>query len=452
MGRLFGTDGIRDLANRGALTPSVLVRIGSALGTLLLEQGRKEGLTVLMGEDGRASGQMIRFALSAGLLGRGIHVVNGGLMPTPALAYLTAVRDFASGVMISASHNPAEHNGIKFFGHDGAKLPDELEARIEELVAGEDLPVPSPAGELPGTAKRDETVIEAYQRYLTEEQVPDIFLGSYRVVLDCANGAASGVAPAVLRDLGAQVHPCNCQPDGTNINHRCGSTHASLLSHLVRGEKADLAICLDGDGDRCILLDENGALVDGDRLLLILAQHLRHLGRLKGNAVVCTVMSNLGLIKALSAQGIEAHLCPVGDRNVTRTMREQDVTLGGEQSGHVIVTDKGRLIGDGLRTALLVLEAMKTAAAPLSQLAGGFSPYPQILLNIPVREKPDLASLPAVGSAQRRAEQELGDEGRVLVRYSGTEMLVRVMLEGPDEARIRELSKGIADALRSAIG
>lgn len=449
MGKLFGTDGIRDLANRGPLTPAVLVRIGGAIGTLLLEQGRKDGLTVLMGEDGRASGQMIRFALSAGLLGRGIHVVNGGLLPTPALAYLTTRRSFTAGVMISASHNPAEHNGIKLFGRDGAKLPDELEDRIEALLEAQE---PAPPPEAPGTAKRDESVVETYRRFLTEEQVPDLFLGSFRIVLDCANGAASVVAPEVLRALGAQLHACNFQPDGTNINRKCGSTHASLLSPLVRGEKADLAICLDGDGDRCILIDENGAVVDGDRLLLLLARHLREEGRLRDGRVVCTVMSNLGLIKALEADGFEVHTCAVGDRSVTRCMREKEAVLGGEQSGHIVCAENGLLIGDGLRTALLALHAMKKAGASLAELTAGLRAYPQVLLNVPVREKPDLSTLPAVRAAQNRAELELGTEGRVLVRYSGTEMLARVMLEGPEEGRIRELAKGIADALRSAIG
>ncbi len=447
---LFGTDGIRDVANQGPLRPGVLVGIASAFGRVLAEDAPGGKFKILLGEDGRESGPMIRFALSAGLMGEGIDVVHGGLMTTPALAVLTTMGRFSAGIMISASHNPYDHNGIKIFGPDGHKIPDEMEERIEKaLQAG---PPPDRPPLPPGKVQEDHSLLESYRRFLVQKAAPDIFLGNLRVVLDCANGGASEIAPQVLKDLGVDLIVRNDKPDGTNINEKCGSLHADLLSPIVRGEKADMGICLDGDGDRCILLDEKGNVVDGDRILMILGRHLQWKGELPGNILVCTVMSNLGLKKALAESDVEVEVTPVGDRSVMKAMREKGADLGGEQSGHVIMRRGDQLLGDGLVTAIHVAQVMKETGSPLSKLAGDFQSFPQVVVNVPVREKPPLEEIPGLREKVASARDRLGPEGRVLLRYSGTEKLARIMVEGRDEKEIKEMAREIADEVRKAIG
>ncbi len=447
---LFGTDGIRDVANQGPLRPAPLVGIAAAFGRILREENPEGRFKILIGEDGRESGPMIRFALSAGLMGEGIDVVHGGLMTTPALAVLTMLARFSAGIMISASHNPYDHNGIKIFGPDGHKIPDALEEKIEEAFRQGP---PSDAPPLPpGKVQEDHSLLESYRRYLIQKAAPDIFLGNLRIVLDCANGGASEIAPKVLKDLGVDLIVRNDKPDGTNINKKCGSLHADLLSPLVRGEKADLGICLDGDGDRCILLDEKGNVVDGDRILMILARHMQWKGELPGNLLVCTVMSNLGLRKAMEESEVEVEVTPVGDRSVMKAMREKGAGLGGEQSGHVIMKRGDQLIGDGLVTAIHVAQVMKETGRPLSKLAEDFQSFPQVVLNVPVREKPPLEEIAGLKEKIAAARERLGEEGRVLLRYSGTEKLARVMVEGTDEKVIKEIAKEIADEVRKAVG
>ncbi len=445
--KLFGTDGIRGIANKYPLVPELLVGIGRAFGKILKRKDGSVRPNVLVGEDGRGSCAMIRFALAAGLMGRGVNVTEGGLMTTPALALLTSIRDFNAGIMISASHNPPDHNGIKFFGADGSKISEDLEEEIERSVAEES----DGDGTSPGSSTKEENILDSYRRYLAEEIVPDLFLGSFKAVLDCANGGASSLAPLVLKDMGVELHVCNNHPDGNNINMKCGSLYADLLSPVVKGEKAHIGICLDGDGDRCILIDEKGNVVDGDRILYILGKHMGERGELQGNILVCTVMSNLALRKAMKEKKIETVVTPVGDRNVAEAMKERKAVLGGEPSGHVIIADNGKYIGDGLVTAIKVMEIMKNSGLALSELVKDYKPYPQIRIDVPVREKPPLDALGKVKESIDRAEGILGDEGRIVFRYSGTEAKARIMVEGPEPNMVKEIAKEIADAVRAEI-
>ena len=446
--RLFGTDGIRGRAGEGWLAPGPVSALGRAIGRVLGEAGGAAPgkRRALVGHDGRRSGPELEAALARGLAASGFAVTSTGLITTPGLALLGHLRAFDLAVMISASHNPAADNGIKVFTRAGEKLGDELEDRIEALLRAE--PDPVATGPAPST---DPSLEEAYLGHLLAA-AGDLELGALPIVLDAANGGASRVGPRLLGRLGAEVVALACVPDGENINDGCGSTHPEALQDAVRSRSAALGIALDGDGDRCLLVDERGALVDGDAILTLLARHARARGALSDPRIVATVMSNRGLHRAMRAIGVEVVTVGVGDRRVVEALRREGLRLGGEQSGHIVFGADNHYIGDGLYTALRVLAALRAEGASLSALAAAFRPFPQVLVNVPVRRKPPLEELPEVAAVVRAIEEELGEDGRVLVRYSGTEPLARVMVEGPDGETIRRQAGRVAARLAEELG
>ena len=442
--RLFGTDGVRGVANAD-LTPELALALGRAAAAVIGAEAAPEK-PVVVGRDTRCSGTMLEAAIVAGLCSAGRNVVAVGIVPTPAVAALTVHLDAAAGVMISASHNPIEDNGIKFFGADGFKLSDALEDAIAARLNDPRLPRPTHADV--GTAQVSRGIVD---RYLTMLEEAGSSLAGWTVVVDTAFGAAYQVAPAVLRRLGATVIAINAEDDGRRINVACGATDLRMLQARVRAESADgghvVGVAFDGDADRVKFVAEDGEALDGDHTLLILARDRKARGALPGDTVVATVMSNVGLERALAAEGIRLERAAVGDRYVLETMRAGGFPLGGEQSGHVIDLDRNTT-GDGPMTAVAVLSAAARAGTTLRELAAGLVVFPQILVNV-VAERA-AAGLPAVREAIDRAELRLGTEGRILVRPSGTEPLVRVMVEGRDDAEIREVAEEIAAAIRQA--
>lgn len=447
MGNYFGTDGVRGTANR-ELTPELAFQLGRAGGYVLTRKRQGERPQVLIGRDTRISGEMLEAALVAGLLSIGADVVRLGVISTPGVAYLTRARGADAGVMISASHNPAQDNGIKLFGGDGFKLSDQLEAEIEALLDAQEDGCPRPIGGDVGRVQDDEAGGYDYLGYL-QSTVEQRFEGM-KVVLDCAHGAVSRLAPRLLRELGADVVVLAAQPDGLNINQDCGSTHPEALQRAVVEHGAALGLSFDGDADRLIAVDENGTIVDGDHLLYILALALQQQHRLNHSTVVSTVMSNLGLYKALEQSGLTARKTKVGDRYVLEEMLQGGYNLGGEQSGHIVMLDYSTT-GDGMLCALQLMAAMRTAARPLSELAAGLTKYPQLLVNVRVEDKSMLADHPALEAAVASAEARMGGNGRVLVRPSGTEPLVRVMAEGPNEQELSQLVDGIVQVIREEL-
>jgi len=443
---LFGTDGIRGKANHEPLGSATLLRLGLVLGSLLREDG--DEARVLIASDGRRSADQIRCSLEAGLLSAGASTSDGGLLTTPALAHETRIGGYSAGVMISASHNPAEDNGIKLFGKSGRKIADEIEARIEELMQQVQ---PAPTGE-PGTARRFPDPGLEYRDYLEQGVFAGLSLAGMKVVVDCANGAGSHLAPRVLNDLGASVIIRNDQPDGRNINYHCGALHPEHIQDDVTNEGCTIGLCLDGDGDRSIFLDEHGQVVPGDAILSLLALFMKEHGELPGDKLAVTVMSNLGLKKCVRANGIDIAETPVGDRSVVAAMEAQGLTLGGEPSGHIIFGPEHHYTGDGLYTCLKLLRVLKQSGRSLSELAACYTAFPQLLVNVRVREKPDLETLPKVMAMQEEVEKQLGEDGRVVLRYSGTEALCRVMIEGPTEEIVRDLTGALADAVQQEIG
>jgi phosphoglucosamine mutase len=425
----FGTDGLRGHAGEPPLDPETLRRVGAAFGIWLQRVG-PDRKRVLIGNDGRESSTWILDALAQGLGSTDCTVADLGLVTTPALAWLTRNEPFVAGIMISASHNPATDNGIKLFDQDGRKLPDEAERELEMLtgrIEFADLTTPRP---------RDASAsISHYVEHLGNA-FGELQLDGCTVVVDAANGGASEIAPSVLRALGADVVPVCCEPDGFNINQDCGSLHPESLAEVVRQSGAVLGICLDGDGDRSIFVDDRGAVHDGDAVLATLAPHLKARGRLPHDTVVATVMTNLGLRRHLARSGIRVEMTPVGDRHVARRMREGGFALGAEQSGHVLFDLDGHLCGDGLFTALTILGLPGVREKGASQAFATFTRYPQRLANVRVRAKPPLESILPLAAAAARIEAELGEDGRVLLRYSGTEPLCRVMVEAPDAATV----------------
>lgn len=441
--QFFGTDGIRDVAGQGLLSPDLVTAYGCAIGAWLREQtpaGR-----VLVGRDTRASGPVLLDQLAGGFLAAGHDVVDGGVLPTPAVQTLSREEDFDLAIVISASHNPAADNGLKFFGSDGRKLADEAEESIESGIAavvGNGSPAPA---EGPG-ARRTDTAAGARYLEFIERCFPDLSLKGVTLVLDCAHGAGTDLAPAALADLGATLHVRGNSPDGSNINDGAGVFHVAELGALVKQHGAALGMALDGDADRVLLVDEMGDVRDGDHMLGLLAADLKGRGALPGDRLVTTVMANLGLKVHLANHGIACDMVPVGDRFVATRMAECDGVLGGEQSGHIIFRDGARWYGDGLYTALRVLDVMQRTRKPLSALAAGIEKFPQVLVNVPVREKPPLDEVCELVTAKAAAEEDLGDEGRVVLRYSGTEPLLRVMVEGRELDRV----KGHVDAMVAA--
>lgn len=445
MGKYFGTDGIRGVANK-ELTPELAFKIGRAGGYVLTQDQKKA--KVVVGRDTRISGVLLESALVAGLLSIGVEVIRLGVLTTPGVAFMTKALGANAGVMISASHNPVEDNGIKFFGGDGYKLLDEKEAEIEQILDQVEDTLPRPTGCDVGTIT---DYFEGAHKYLShlKSTVTGDFAG-LKIVIDCANGASSALAPRLLVDLEANVVTTASNPNGTNINLNCGSTHPENLQKEVIAQKAHIGLAFDGDADRLIAVDEKGNLVDGDHILYICGTALKEKGKLKQNTVVTTVMANYGLNAALQDAGIGMKQTAVGDRYVMEEMIRGGYNLGGEQSGHVIFLDH-ITTGDGLLTALQLLQALKESGKALSELAAQVVKYPQVLVNVRVKTKLGWDENDAIQQAIVDGEQELGGSGRILVRPSGTEPLLRVMAEGPDEGTIRTIVDRIAAVIEQEL-
>jgi phosphoglucosamine mutase len=405
---------------------------------------------LIIGKDTRLSGYLFEDALAAGICSMGADVIQVGPMPTPGMAFLTADMRCDAGVMISASHNPYQDNGIKFFSRDGFKLPDEIEERIERLVgSGELAGLRAPADAI-GQARRIDEAAGRYVVFLKKTFPRELSLDGVRIVLDCANGAAYRVGPTVLKELGAEVFELGVSPNGRNINEGCGSLHPEVLAAKVREVRADVGIALDGDADRCLMIDDQGEPVDGDQLLALFAADLVDRGALRGGGVVATVMSNLGLEVALEELGVDLVRTQVGDRYVVEAMRSGGYNLGGEQSGHILFLDHNTT-GDGLITALQTLAILVRKERRLSELSAGFQRFPQVLLAVSVPRKRPIEELPGMTEAIRRVEASLGGRGRVLVRYSGTEPKARVMVEGADEALVKRSAEELAEQLKRSL-
>lgn len=444
---LFGTDGVRGRANTYPMTADTALRLGAAAGRFF-RRDRSPGHRVVIGKDTRRSGYMLENALTAGLCSTGMNVLLLGPIPTPAVGFLTRSMRADLGVMISASHNPALDNGIKFFGPDGFKLSDEAEAEIEAMVAGEIRPAEA---ENIGRAKRIDDGRGRYQEFVKTTFPAGLRLDGLKVVIDCANGAAYRAAPEVLWELGAQVIPVGAAPNGFNINDNCGSTHPQTAAEAVVSHGADVGICLDGDADRVLILDQHGRPADGDQIMALMACDWAQEGRLKGGALVATVMSNLGLERYLASKNIELERTSVGDRYVVERMREGGFNLGGEQSGHIVMTDYATT-GDGLIAGLQFLGAMARTGKPADVLAQQFEPVPQRLENVRFSKDAQPLEDQRVKALITAYEARLIGKGRLLIRKSGTEPLIRVMAECEDEALLNSLVREISDAVKAAGG
>lgn len=441
--RLFGTDGVRGVAN-AELTPELAFRLGEAAGHFLGDKGRDR---IVVGRDTRRSGDMLEAALVAGITSGGADALLAGIIPTPAIAYLVRELGADGGVVISASHNPPEYNGIKLFGREGFKLPDELEDEIERFCTN-DRDWDRPIGIGIGSCIRIDDAVERYIAHAVSTLGSD--LSGLRIALDCGHGAAGVASEEAFRRLGAEVHAVNCSWNGMDINVGCGSTHLGPLAELVRRDGYDFGIAHDGDADRMLAVDENGEEIDGDQIMAICALRLSQAGHLKGDTVVGTVMSNLGFEVAMRENGIHVVKTKVGDRYVLEQMQAMGAVLGGEQSGHIIFLEHNST-GDGLVTALQLAAAVKQAGVPLSELAKVMKRYPQVLVNVHVGDKARLATSAAINEAIHAAEAELGETGRVLVRASGTEPLVRVMAEAADEAQAYEVVDRLVALVKSEL-
>ena len=448
MGRLFGTDGVRGKANE-ALTAELALSLSVAAAHVLDEGGQFTGdpPLALVGRDPRASGEFLEAAVVAGLASAGVNVLRLGILPTPGVAFLTEACSADLGVMLSASHNPMPDNGIKFFARGGNKLDDELEdtieSRLTEVWA-------RPTGASVGRVSVDESLVENYVAHLVNSLDRPVSLEGITVVVDCANGAAFQAAPAAFEAQGAKVRRIHAEPDGININENCGSTHMDSLREAVLAEHADLGIALDGDADRCLAVDTFGRIVDGDQILAILALALREQSRLKNDTIVATVMSNLGLINAMRGAGITVQQAKVGDRYVLEAMKAGGFTLGGEQSGHIVMLEHATT-GDGVLTALHLMNRMATSGQSLAQLASVMTRLPQVLINVPDVDKSRAATDPELIAAVSKAQAELGDSGRVLLRPSGTESLVRVMVEAETYETANGVAHRLADIVKASL-
>ncbi|MFA7440115.1 MAG: phosphoglucosamine mutase [Sphingomonadaceae bacterium] len=442
--RYFGTDGIRGIANGPKMTAELAMRVGQAAGRIFLRGPHKH--RVLIGKDTRLSGYMLEQAMTAGFTSVGMDVVQVGPMPTPAVALLTRDMRADLGVMLSASHNPYHDNGIKLFGPDGYKLSDAQERQIEELL--ENGAPPLAAADAIGRARRIDDARGRYIHAVKSAFPGHLRLDGLRIVLDCANGAAYRVAPEALWELGADLITTGCEPNGFNINDRCGSTHPQRLADRVREVRADIGIALDGDADRLIVVDETGSVIDGDQLMALIAASQAKAGTLKGGALVATVMSNLGLERFVEGLGLRLHRTAVGDRHVLEAMRETGCNVGGEQSGHIILTDHSTT-GDGLLAAMQILAVLVTAGKPASEILNCFTPLPQLLKNVRFEQGKPLEDA-GVKAAIAAAEQALAGTGRLLVRPSGTEPLIRVMAEGEDEALVAQTVDNVCAAVKAA--
>jgi len=442
MRSLFGTDGVRGLANVYPMTPDVAMNLGRAVAYVFKNE-KSRNPRILIGKDTRLSCYMLENALAAGICSMGVDVLLVGPMPTPAIAFLTESMRADAGVVISASHNPFQDNGIKLFSHDGFKLPDRVEARIEELIESPTLEQEMPTGKDVGKAYRIDDARGRYIVFAKHTFPKELTLDGLKIVLDCAHGATYKVAPAVFEELGAEVIKIGVEPNGTNINENCGALYPDLMQELVRTSSADMGIALDGDGDRVIVVDEKGNVVDGDHIMAICAKDMIENKRLNYNTVVATVMSNMGLEKALKKMGGRLVRTKVGDRYVVETMREKGYNFGGEQSGHLIFMDH-ITTGDGILAALQLLAVMQRTKRPLSELASVMETFPQVLYNVRLTEKRPLEEIPGLEKLQKRLEERLGSRGRILIRPSGTEPVIRVMVEGEDQDEIEEIAKELS--------
>ncbi|OFZ80143.1 MAG: phosphoglucosamine mutase [Bdellovibrionales bacterium RIFOXYD1_FULL_53_11] len=469
MDKLFGTDGIRGVANQFPMTGEIAMTVGRAVAYVLrshlspVKSSVPIGLKpldsnkpvrrakIVVGKDTRLSGYMLEQALASGICSMGADVILIGPLPTPGVAFVTQSMRADAGIMISASHNAYRDNGIKIFSSDGYKLPDEIENEIERLVFSKDMDKHRPTEDLVGKAFRIEDVHGRYIVFLKSIFPRELDLMGMRIVLDCANGAAYRVAPLVFEELGAEVIRKGVSPNGLNINDKCGALYPENIGDAVVEYRADIGISLDGDGDRCILSDENGEIVDGDQIIGLCALQMAQEKVLKGSTVVTTPMSNIGLELTLKENGISMLRAPVGDRYVVDAMRKGGFNLGGEQSGHVVFLDQSTT-GDGVVAALRVLEAMRRTHKPLSELKKGIRLFPQIKENIRVAKREPLDSKPEIMKAINDAQSKIGSRGRVFVRYSGTEPLVRIMVEGEDEVVIAELARTLVSTIKSSIG
>ncbi|HEX9602268.1 MAG TPA: phosphoglucosamine mutase [Myxococcales bacterium] len=447
--RLFGTDGIRGVANVHPMTGEMMLQLGRALAYLIRNGSHRH--RVVIGKDTRLSGYMLETALASGICSMGVDVLICGPLPTPAISQLTVSMRADAGAVISASHNPYQDNGIKFFSRDGFKLPDEIEMKIEELIANDELHHLRPTATSIGKAFRIEDAGGRYVVFAKSTFPKDLTLEGLTIVVDCGHGAAYRVAPSVLQELGAKVITIGAEPDGKNINKGFGALHPETMCKAVVKTGADLGIALDGDADRLIVADEKGKVVDGDAVMAICGLDLLRRKALPKKTVVATVMSNLGLDQCIAKAGGRVVRTRVGDRYVVEEMRKNGYSFGGEQSGHLIFLEHATT-GDGTVAALALLSVMVQSGKPMSELARVMDVYPQAQLNLAVREKPELGSLPEVMRAIREVEKKLGKDGRVLVRYSGTEAKVRVLVEGPEKKLIEGYAGGIAAELKKAIG
>ena len=443
--RLFGTDGVRGTPGEPPLDERTLARLGAAIARTHSRAGTS--IRALIGRDTRESGEWITGQLARGIASEAARVTNGGLLSTPAVAFLTRDGGFDVGIVVSASHNPSQDNGVKVITGNGQKADDDLEARIAALVVDETWAVPDTQVPPAETVALGEAYIAHTSRLLDGVTVP----ADLRIAIDCANGATCRIAPALLCGLGLDPVVLHDQPDGRNINLHCGSAHPERLARVVVEQGCRLGAAFDGDGDRVVFVDHRGALVNGDAVLLIAARRLAAAGRLPRQAVVATVMSNIGLEHALRAAGIAVHRCPVGDRLVWAEMNRRGITLGGEQSGHTIFADH-LATGDGLATTLMIVRAVIETGRELADLAADLVPLPQVLVNVRVRQWTALTELPDVSRLIEKAERDLAGAGRVLVRYSGTEPLLRIMIEGPDQEAIQGLAETIAERVRADLG
>jgi phosphoglucosamine mutase len=447
--KLFGTDGIRGRANEFPITAEVALRVGKAVARVMRTSGTNRN-RVLVGKDTRISGYMLESALTSGLVSMGMDVLLVGPLPTPAVAHLIKSMGATAGIMLTASHNPYEDNGLKIFGPDGYKLSDELEAIIERHILGDEPEAtPLPAAQI-GKAKR---IDDARGRYIefAKHTADNVSLHGMKIVLDCGNGAAYSIAPLIFQELGAEVIAIGIEPDGLNINDGCGALYPATAGDLVRLHNADLGVSFDGDADRVIFSDANGQVVSGDRVLALAALGLKEQGRLKKDTLVATVMSNLGLIEAMRNHGIKVETTAVGDRNVIECIRKNGYSFGGENSGHLIFAEHSTT-GDGIMSALQIIRLMKERNATLAQLSSVITEYPTQLVNLPTKSKPAIGSLKKLNALMEEATGDFGDQGRHLIRYSGTENKIRILVEHRDSEQVNLWVSRFTDAIKEEIG
>ncbi len=449
MGKLFGTDGVRGVANQYPMTAEMALNIGRATALQFKRAGHAP--KIIIGKDTRVSGYMLENALVSGICSMGVDAILVGVLPTPGIAYLTNSMRVDAGIVISASHNPFQDNGIKIFSGEGFKLPDEKEAAIEDMIFANNMDQLHPSPTELGKAYRMDDARGRYIVFLKHTFPKEYTLEGMKIVLDCANGAAYRVAPETFLELGAEVVTLFDQPNGRNINATCGSQHPEGLAQEILRQKADVGFAFDGDGDRCIAVDETGTVLTGDQIIALCAYVMKKEGTLTNNLVVRTVMSNIGLTVAFEKLGIDSIMTRVGDRYVLEEMQARGSAIGGEDSGHIIYL-REHTTGDGILTALQVVAAMKKESKPLSELARVMTVFPQSLINVDTKSRPEIATVPQIMTVIREVEAGLGSQGRVLVRYSGTQNMCRVMVEGPTPEETDRACRQIADAVKAAIG